>query len=861
MNPMDDIPQEPVAGRMAATAPARTPMSEPHFESFDPEVPVALISRSVPSAPKSAPWRPPGVVDRSGSPGGLGSVGAVSRSSSAGAIRGERPGPGGPGGHGGSSRDGRMERSASCADNSEHQLRRAPGFRNLPVPDAPGTARREAANVLRARHTERAREHREREKTEQEIQVSPQSRATATTATSAEPSSYWGLGTPSSNWNGPRQEMRARPEPTSPGNEFFYLSAHQLRQKWQAREEELANTKARAEALRVMLKQQLEERKKSKSQRKELAELAAKGAKQQEALETSQAALEKERQHRRALYDQVRRLTPKTWRRPCSAKAADKTPVDSSQRSSRSSSRTKKQMEDKDRKPKGKNDEKIEKEKGEQDEKDEKGAAKQRKTSQTSQHGARGAPAFEDIPAGVPLPRNPGSPSSPRKGPRRSASTSRNKPQETADAKTSLGADKKTEKADKAATQPGEDKDGDSPQSQEAPDNSSLQKDQLKPEAKGQPHSAASLLRSSRAKAACQTLPKADTPERGSTLCGAGPLPPTATKASKGSGRMDASMDKEDVRTIQPELEDISPALDSLKSSGSERRNLEKPQETEWKWIAATGGEQVVHVWYGQDSVQVSEHSTLTTLPREVPLPPQLDGHFRTSFSASGPGQTVMRQQRVSETEPYQAFHGEPGEPHPWDGPHGETGAVQRFKIGQFVGTLAMLLASAAICLTTAQPDIAQTEPGQTALGQTEFDAVSEGVADLKSNPVIYFDSDKYVVPSACLSAMLIGAIGATCCLGCCSFQEDCCADCCGGCCHHLWLSICAAVGCVPAGTLVSIWMSTLGSVSGGCALFVKGLVFSGCGFFGGVTLTGAAAAAGYHFCKRYNEACGGCVS
>ena len=198
---------------MAATAPARTPMSEPHFESFDPEVPVALISRSMPSAPKSAPWRPPGAVDRSGSPGGLGS--AISRSSSAGAIR-ERPG--GPGCHG--SR-GRMERSASCADNSEHQLRRAPGFRHLPVPDAPGTARRDA-NV-RARHTERA----SHEKTEQEIQVSPQSRATATTATSAEPSSYWGLNTPSSNWNGPRQEMRARPEPTSPGNEFYYLPESQ----------------------------------------------------------------------------------------------------------------------------------------------------------------------------------------------------------------------------------------------------------------------------------------------------------------------------------------------------------------------------------------------------------------------------------------------------------------------------------------------------------------------------------------------------------------------------------------------------------------------------------------------------------
>lgn len=211
----------------------------------------------------------------------------------------------------------------------------------------------------------------------------------------------------------------------------------------------------------------------------------------------------------------------------------------------------------------------------------------------------------------------------------------------------------------------------------------------------------------------------------------------------------------------------------------------------------------------------------------------------------------------MSETEPYQAFRepGEPGEPQ-----HCGERAVQRFKIGQFIGTLAMLLATAAICLTSSQPEIAQTEPGQTALGQTELDAVSEGVTHLKSNPVIYFDSDKYVVPSACLSAMLIGAIGATCCLSCCSFQ-DCCADCCGGCCHHLWLSICAAVGCVPPETLVSIWMSTLGSVSGGCALFVKGLVFSGCGFFGGVTLTGAAAAAGYHFCKRYNEACGGCVS
>ena len=38
---------------------------------------------------------------------------------------------------------------------------------------------------------------------------------------------------------------------------------------------------------------------------------------------TQQAALRKERQHRRALYDEVRRLTPKTWRpeKPRSDKA------------------------------------------------------------------------------------------------------------------------------------------------------------------------------------------------------------------------------------------------------------------------------------------------------------------------------------------------------------------------------------------------------------------------------------------------------------------------------------------------------------------------------------------------------------
>ena len=37
-----------------------------------------------------------------------------------------------------------------------------------------------------------------------------------------------------------------------------------------------------------------------------------------------------------------------------------------------------------------------------------------------------------------------------------------------------------------------------------------------------------------------------------------------------------------------------------------------------------------------------------------------------------------------------------------------------------------------------------------------------------------------------------------------------------------------------PPNTLASIWLHTLGTVPMGCALFVKGLLFSGCGFFGG---------------------------
>lgn len=77
-----------------------------------------------------------------------------------------------------------------------------------------------------------------------------------------------------------------------------------------------------------------------------------------------------------------------------------------------------------------------------------------------------------------------------------------------------------------------------------------------------------------------------------------------------------------------------------------------------------------------------------------------------------------------------------------------------RFKIGQFVGALAMLLAVAAVYFTTDS----QT---QTQLG-TELEHVehvepekSTDLDPVDSRPVIYFDSDEYVVPSTCLTAML----------------------------------------------------------------------------------------------------------
>eukprot|EP00930_Biecheleria_cincta_P034222 TRINITY_DN23668_c0_g1_i1.p1 TRINITY_DN23668_c0_g1~~TRINITY_DN23668_c0_g1_i1.p1 ORF type:complete len:213 (-),score=30.83 TRINITY_DN23668_c0_g1_i1:592-1230(-) len=148
-------------------------------------------------------------------------------------------------------------------------------------------------------------------------------------------------------------------------------------------------------------------------------------------------------------------------------------------------------------------------------------------------------------------------------------------------------------------------------------------------------------------------------------------------------------------------------------------------------------------------------------------------------------------------------------------------------------------------------------------LNETSLQAPSEPDAvpmQQSEAPVLYLSEASYTVPSACLSAMLLGALASCCCCGVCGD----CSDCCGGCCAQFCGTVLGAVGLaksgVPIWSLGAMWQATLGSQPGGWALFIKGLLFSGFGFLGGVTLTGSAAAAGMYFCQRYNIACEGCV-
>eukprot|EP00438_Fugacium_kawagutii_P022831 Skav230306 [mRNA] locus=scaffold430:75205:76566:+ [translate_table: standard] len=197
---MDDIPQEPVAGQMCPTAPARTPLSPaakprelPPPAADAPAAdagPAAAISSPVGPKASPRPWKPPGAADMSDR--------RMTRSASAGAIPAATGRP-------------HIERSASCAGDGK--LQRAPALRHLPLPEA-GARRPEA------RRTPRPKAHEETA-----LAPSPQS-ATATTA-SAEPSSY-GLVTPLT-WTGQRKDARARPEPASPATDVVFWPGPQPR--------------------------------------------------------------------------------------------------------------------------------------------------------------------------------------------------------------------------------------------------------------------------------------------------------------------------------------------------------------------------------------------------------------------------------------------------------------------------------------------------------------------------------------------------------------------------------------------------------------------------------------------------------
>ncbi|CAE7221152.1 unnamed protein product [Symbiodinium natans] len=136
----------------------------------------------------------------------------------------------------------------------------------------------------------------------------------------------------------------------------------------------------------------------------------------------------------------------------------------------------------------------------------------------------------------------------------------------------------------------------------------------------------------------------------------------------------------------------------------------------------------------------------------------------------------------------------------------------------------------------------------------------ADAVHDLKDAPVIEMSVDSYTVPSTCLGAMLLGALAANCCCAACHGGECCAEGGCGCCGPSCWVSVFESLGCVPTWTLASFFVHRFGGIPCFSLYLLKGLLFSGCGFLGGVTLTGAAAIAGLRFCRDYNDACGGCV-
>eukprot|EP00913_Durusdinium_trenchii_P031183 g29199.t1 len=396
------------------------------------------------------------------------------------------------------------------------------------------------------------------------------------------------------------------------GMDFTWLPIQQLRQQWHARETELAATKARADALQTMLKQQLDERKKSRFEKDEIAELSAASARQQVALATAEAALQKEQQHRRALYEEVRRLNPK-WRRPC------KDLVQNYQVELTDWTKTLRQSHP------------------------------------------------------------------PHKVDRRRRSSSA---------------------------------------------------------AGDRPHVEAQRRRSSSV-AEFRKSTFDEIPRQKLSGTSAGVLPHRDQRQAESFSAMK-------IFGATPDLaHDLKVSFAPAEIGGFQVDAFEPFEQSDAPSARKTDAEGGV---------------------KEVEVQTDLEGleGGRSGWSCD----ESPLQETAAETVP--------------DWPKPELNVEQR-------------------------EEPLDLKPEPPSLGAT-------------------LSEERFAV----------GAVNA---MGVCPWQnmfstEDCCADCCGGCCQHLWAFVCASLGCVPASSLVSMWMATLGSVPGGCLLFVKGLIFSGCGFLGGVTLT-----------------------
>eukprot|EP00933_Yihiella_yeosuensis_P073175 TRINITY_DN81778_c0_g1_i1.p1 TRINITY_DN81778_c0_g1~~TRINITY_DN81778_c0_g1_i1.p1 ORF type:complete len:215 (-),score=44.45 TRINITY_DN81778_c0_g1_i1:474-1118(-) len=184
------------------------------------------------------------------------------------------------------------------------------------------------------------------------------------------------------------------------------------------------------------------------------------------------------------------------------------------------------------------------------------------------------------------------------------------------------------------------------------------------------------------------------------------------------------------------------------------------------------------------------------------------------------------------------------------------TSLWRRAMVAQQVGSAVALVAACLFAVAVLQQDQPDRPSQATSLSE---------VSDLHGpgeNELVYVLSadSSFVVPQTCLTAMLLGACLSCCCCGvtCCE-GEGCGEGCCRAFCSTISSSLGLAMNGVPVWSLATMWQATVAQ-AGGWGSLVKAFLASGFGFLGGVALTGSAAAAGLEFCRRYDDACGGCV-